>query len=263
MGKIVRIGHLGLVERKDVDAAVDALAAALDRLGFKKPAAVGRLTTRMPRVLITDQIAEEGVDILRGEAEVDLRFGLTPAELLEQIAGYDAVVVRSETKVTADVIDAGRLQVVGRAGSGVDNIDVEAATRRGVIVVNAPEANTVAMAEHAIGLMLALARHIPEAQRSLQSNSWERSKFMGVELRGKTLGLIGLGRNGSEVARRARGPRDERDRLRPSGGAGALPGARGGTGDARSAAGRERLRIAAHHRAVGRPSAGRGRSWRC
>jgi D-3-phosphoglycerate dehydrogenase len=161
----------------------------------------------MPRVLVTDRVAEELVDILRsGGAEVDLRPGLAPQELLKTIPDYEGLVVRSETRVTADVIEAGKnLQVVGRAGIGVDNIDVEAATRRGVVVVNAPEANTIAMAEHTIGLMLALARHIPAAHTSLRAGSWERSKFIGVELRGKTLGLIGLGRTGSEVARRARG----------------------------------------------------------
>lgn len=161
----------------------------------------------MPRVLITDRVAEELVDILRsGGMDVDLRPGLPYADLIGAIPDYHGLVVRSETQVTSQVIDAGKeLQVVGRAGIGVDNIDVEAATRRGVVVVNAPEANTIAMAEHTIGLMLALARHIPAAHTSLRNASWERSKFIGVELRGKTLGLIGLGRTGAEVARRARG----------------------------------------------------------
>ena len=160
----------------------------------------------MPRVLVSDRLAEDGLEILRREAEVDLRLGLSPADLIEIIPDYQALVVRSETKVTLEVIDAGReLIVIGRAGVGVDNIDVEAATRRGVVVVNAPEGNTIAAAEHTIALMLALARHVPAAHASLSQGKWERSKFVGIELRGKTLGLIGLGRVGSEVARRARG----------------------------------------------------------
>ena len=159
----------------------------------------------MARVLVTDPIAEDGLDVLRRGADVDVRLGLSPAELLSAVAGYQGLVVRSETRVTAAVLDAGRdLEVVGRAGVGVDNIDVDAATRRGVAVVYAPEANTVSAAEHTIALMLSLARHIPEAHASLREGSWDRSRFLGVELRGKTLGLLGLGRVGSEVARRAR-----------------------------------------------------------
>jgi len=160
----------------------------------------------MFRVLVTERIAEDGLEILRSQAEVDVRLRLTPAELIQTVPGYHGLVVRSETKVTADVIEAGRdFLVIGRAGVGVDNIDVAAATRRGVVVVNAPEANTIAAAEHTVGLMLALARHIPEANESLRGGAWDRSRFLGVELRGKTLGIVGLGRVGSEVARRARG----------------------------------------------------------
>ena len=160
----------------------------------------------MARILVTDRIAEDGIEVLRRSAEVEVRLGLPPAELLEAIKGFEAIVVRSETKVTAAVIEAGSdLQVVGRAGVGVDNIDVEAATQHGVVVVNAPAAITVATAEHTVGMMLALARHIPAAQASLKGGAWERSKFVGVELRGKTLGIIGLGRIGAEVARRGRG----------------------------------------------------------
>lgn len=159
----------------------------------------------MARILVTDRIGEEGLVILRDNAEVDVRLGLSPAELLEIVGDYDALTVRSETKVTADVLKAGsRLVVVGRAGIGVDNIDVDAATARGIMVVNAPAAITIATAEHTLGLMLALARHIPVAHGSLASGKWERSKFVGVELRGKTLGIAGLGRIGAEVARRAR-----------------------------------------------------------
>lgn len=159
----------------------------------------------MTRVLVTDRIGEEGLEILRQGADVDVRLGLSPEELSETIPDYEALAVRSETKVTADVLNAGRnLVVVGRAGVGVDNIDVDAATKRGIVVVNAPAAITIATAEHTIGMMLALARHIPAAHASLTSGKWERSKFVGVELRGKTLGIAGMGRIGAEVARRAR-----------------------------------------------------------
>jgi D-3-phosphoglycerate dehydrogenase len=159
----------------------------------------------MARVLVTDRIAEDGLEILRSEADVDVRLGISREELIDIIPSYQALVVRSETKVTADVLEACNLLVIGRAGVGVDNIDIEAATRRGAIVVNAPEGNTIAAAEHTIALMMALARHIPDAHASLSSGKWERSKFLGVELRGKTIGIIGLGRVGIEVARRARG----------------------------------------------------------
>ncbi|MPZ50006.1 MAG: phosphoglycerate dehydrogenase [Dehalococcoidia bacterium] len=160
----------------------------------------------MARVLVSDRLAEDGIDILRQGADVDVRFGLTPAELLEIIPEYDALAVRSETKVTAEVLAAGRnLMVVGRAGVGVDNIDVQEATRRGIVVVYAPEGNTVSAAEHTMALMLALSRHVAAGHASLSQGKWERSKFVGVEFRGKTLGLFGLGRVGSEVARRARG----------------------------------------------------------
>jgi len=162
----------------------------------------------MARVLITEPLSEDGLAVLRQEpgVEVDVRLGLKPEELAGIIGAYEGLIVRSETKVTSALLDvATKMQVVGRAGSGVDNIDANAATRRGVVVVNAPEGNTIAAAEHTIGLMLALARHIPEAHGSLRGGKWARSTFMGVELRGKTLGIVGLGRVGSEVARRARG----------------------------------------------------------
>ena len=158
------------------------------------------------RVLVADPIAQDGIDLLRRAAGVEIRTGLSEAELTEQISGYDALIVRSETRVTESVLAAGRrLQVVGRAGVGVDNIDLAAATLHGVVVVNAPTGNTTSAAEHALALMLALARHIPEANGSLRSGEWQRGRFVGVELRCKTLGIIGLGQVGSEVARRARG----------------------------------------------------------
>ena len=162
----------------------------------------------MDRILVTEPIAEEGLAALRAAAEVDFRPDLdkNKAGLLAALPEYDALVVRSGTKVTTEVLEAGvKLRVVGRAGTGVDNIDVDAATRRGIVVVNAPASNSVAVAELAIGLILGLARHIPQGHVSLQGGKWERGKFMGFEVRGKTLGLVGLGRIGAEVARRARG----------------------------------------------------------
>ena len=158
-----------------------------------------------PRVLVADKIAPEGLALLEQAATVDVRTGLDEATLRQAIGPYDALVVRSESRVTASVIAAGpRLQVIGRAGVGVDNIDVDAATKHGVIVVNAPTGNTIAAAEHTLAMLLASARHIPQANAALRAGHWERSRFIGTELRGKTLGLIGLGRVASEVVRRAR-----------------------------------------------------------
>jgi len=160
---------------------------------------------RMDRILVTEKIAAEGLGVLGHAAEVDVRLDLDKAALLGLIGAYDALVVRSATKVTADVIEAGtRLRVIGRAGTGVDNIDVGAATRRGIVVVNAPASNNVAVAELTVGLLISLARSIPQAHASVQADRWERTKFVGWEVRGKTLGLVGLGRIGSEVAVRAR-----------------------------------------------------------
>jgi D-3-phosphoglycerate dehydrogenase len=159
----------------------------------------------MPKILVTDPIAPEGLELLRCQAEVDVKRGLKPQELVQALGDYDALVVRSETKVTAEAIRAGkRLQVIARAGIGVDNIDLEAATSAGIAVVNAPAGNTVAAAEHTLALMLALARNIPQAHHSLKSGQWSRSAFVGVEVRNKVLGIVGLGRVGSEVARRAK-----------------------------------------------------------
>ncbi len=126
----------------------------------------------MPKVLVTDEIAQDGIDLLRTEVEVDVHLRPSPDELLKLIKGHEAIVVRSQTKVTADVIAAADvLQVIGRAGSGVDNIDLEAATQRGIVVVNAPTGNTLSAAEHAIALMFAMARQLPEAYTSLRSGS--------------------------------------------------------------------------------------------
>jgi D-3-phosphoglycerate dehydrogenase / 2-oxoglutarate reductase len=158
------------------------------------------------KVIVTDPIARDGIEALAPCAQVDVKLGIAPDELLRVIGDYDALIVRSETKVTAEVIQAAKkLVVIGRAGAGVDNIDVEAATQRGIIVVNTPLGNTTSAAEHAIALMLSLSRYIPQANASLKSGKWERQRFMGVEVRGKTLGVVGLGQIGSEVARRARG----------------------------------------------------------
>ena len=158
------------------------------------------------RVLIPEKLADPGVELLREDFDVDVELGLSPEELLQKIGDYDGLIVRSATQVTADVIEkADNLKAIGRAGIGVDNIDIEAATKRGVIVANAPESNTVAAAEHTLGLMLAAARRIPAADASLKGGEWKRSAFKGVEVREKTLGLVGLGHVGAIVARGALG----------------------------------------------------------
>jgi D-3-phosphoglycerate dehydrogenase len=159
-----------------------------------------------PRVLVADQLAEDGLARLREAADVEVRTKQPEAALAAAIPDFDALIVRSETKVTAPVLEAGRrLKVVGRAGVGVDNIDVAAATRQGILVVNAPRGNIIAAAEHTIGLLFALARNIPQADASVRRGEWQRSRYTGVEIRGKTLGVVGLGNIGSEVAKRAQG----------------------------------------------------------
>ena len=158
------------------------------------------------KVLITEKLAESAVELLREEFEVDVLLGLSSEELLERIWDYDGLIVRSATKVTAEVIErAENLKAIGRAGIGVDNIDVEAATKRGILVANAPASNTVAAAEHTLALMLAAARRIPAADTSLRGGEWNRSAFKGVEVSEKTLGLVGLGHVGTIVARGAAG----------------------------------------------------------
>lgn len=160
----------------------------------------------MMNILVADRISNEGLDILnRAGAEVDIKLGLEPEELRSIISGYDVLIVRSRTKVTAEVIKAGKkLKIIARAGAGIDNIDVNEATEQGILVVNAPTSNTIAVAEHVFGLILALARHIPQAHYMLKSGVWAKTEFMGTELRGKTLGIIGLGKIGTEVAKRAK-----------------------------------------------------------
>ena len=160
----------------------------------------------MPKILVADTLAEDGLERLRRAGEVTVVSKLAESELIRRIADFDALVVRSETRVTAPIIEAGsKLRVVGRAGVGVDNIDVTAATRRGIVVVNAPRGNIVAAAEHTMALLFALARWVPQADASVKRGEWTRSKFLGIEVRGKTLGVIGLGNVGSEVAKRAHG----------------------------------------------------------
>lgn len=165
------------------------------------------MTTQF-NVLVADAMSENGLATLRSASNinVDVRTNLTPQQLIEAIPEYDALLVRSSTQVTADVLRAGKkLRVVGRAGVGVDNIDVDTATQCGVIVVNAPTGNTVAAAEHTVALMLSMARQIPQADAHVRAGLWKRNQFMGVEIAGKTLGTVGLGRVALEVVRRAQG----------------------------------------------------------
>src|SRR5206468_3619346 len=159
-----------------------------------------------PKVLIADHISQRGVDELTRDGLIDLaiRTGLSENELIDVIPEFTALVVRSQTRVTAGIFNAGtKLRVVGRAGVGVDNVDVETATRRGIVVLNAPGGNTVSTAEHAFSLLLAVARKIPHADANVRSKNWDKKNFEGVELYNKTLGVIGMGRIGSELSRRA------------------------------------------------------------
>jgi len=158
------------------------------------------------KLLIADTLSDDGIQLLKGEAglEVDIKTGLSPKELAEIIGPYEGIIVRSSTKVTSEVIaKADKLKVIGRAGVGLDNVDAAAATKRGIIVMNVPAGNTISTAEHTMSMILALARRIPQADAHLRAGKWERSKFVGTELFGKTLGIVGLGKIGSEVARRA------------------------------------------------------------
>ena len=161
-----------------------------------------------PRILITEPIAQEGIDLLRyelPEAQIEVRLDLSPEQLLALIGSYTALVVRSQTHVTGELLEAAPLlQVVGRAGSGLDNIDLDAAIQHGVLVVNAHRGSAIAVAEHTLALMLTLARHIPAANSSIKAGRWDKSRWLGVELHGKVLGIIGLGKVGKEVAQRAK-----------------------------------------------------------
>ena len=158
----------------------------------------------MFNILAADGIANEGIDLLRKNFNVEVRDKISHDELLEIIPQFDALIVRSASKVTADVLErAANLKIIGRAGVGVDNIDVQAATERGIIVINSPDGNTIAATEHTFAMMLAVSRNIPQANQIMHSGGWDRKKFVGVELRNKTLGIIGLGKIGAGVAKRA------------------------------------------------------------
>ncbi|MEE9594740.1 MAG: NAD(P)-dependent oxidoreductase, partial [Candidatus Hydrothermarchaeales archaeon] len=156
------------------------------------------------KVLVADKIHESGKELFKGFAEVVDGTDLDKEGLITKVGDVQGLIVRSRTKVTKEVIDAAKkLKVIGRAGVGVDNIDLDAATDRGIVVVNAPEATSITVAEHTMGLMLSMARKIPFAYDSMKSGKWEKKRFMGAELRNKTLGVLGLGRIGSEVGKRA------------------------------------------------------------
>jgi len=157
------------------------------------------------KVLVSDNLSQKGVEILKKAGlDVEVKTGMKPDELAENIGNYHGLVVRSATKVTSKIIDAAsNLKVIGRAGSGLDNVDITAATKKGIVVMNAPGGNTITTAEHTIALMFALARQIPQATASMKQGKWEKKKFMGVELFNKTLGVVGIGNIGSQVAKRA------------------------------------------------------------
>jgi D-3-phosphoglycerate dehydrogenase len=157
------------------------------------------------KVLVKEKIADSGVDLLRQNFEVDLGLEMSDEELAEAIGAYDAILIRSATKLTPELIErADNLKVIGRAGTGVDNVDIPAATRRGIVVANAPESNSVAAAEHTLALALSLFRNVPQAHGALVDGRWDRAKYKGAELYGKTIGIVGFGRIGQLVAKRAR-----------------------------------------------------------
>jgi len=159
----------------------------------------------MYKILVSDKLSEKGLNLLKENKEfkVDVKTGLKPEELKSIIGEYDALLVRSATKVTKEIIDASNLKIIGRAGVGLDNVDLEAATNKGIIVMNSPSGNTISTAEHTMSLMLSLSRNIAPADKSMKAGEWNRSKFTGVELYNKTLGIVGLGRIGQAVAKRA------------------------------------------------------------
>ena len=159
----------------------------------------------MAKVLVSDPIDSAGIDILSQVATVDVKTGLSPEQLVQLIPDYDALMIRSGSRITKEIIEAGHLlKIIGRAGVGVDNVDVNAATRQGIVVVNSPEGNTIAAAEHALAMMLALSRHIPDANASVKRGEWDRKTFVGTEVYKKTLGVVGLGKIGSHVATAAK-----------------------------------------------------------
>ena len=160
------------------------------------------------KILSSDSISDKGIEILKKEKGLQavVKIDMGHEALLKEIKGYDGLIIRSATQVTGDVIDvAKKLKVIGRAGIGVDNVDLDAASKRGIIVMNTPGGNTITTAEHAIAMMLALSRNIPQANASMKEKKWEKKRFTGVEVFQKTLGIIGLGRIGSVVAKRSLG----------------------------------------------------------
>ncbi|MDJ0621240.1 MAG: phosphoglycerate dehydrogenase [Calothrix sp. MO_192.B10] len=159
----------------------------------------------MSKVLVSDPIDQTGIDILSQVATVDVKLGLKPEELIQIIGDYDALMIRSGTRVTEEIVAAGtNLKIIGRAGVGVDNVDVPAATRQGIVVVNSPQGNTIAAAEHALAMMLSLSRYIPDANASVKSGKWDRKTYVGAEVYKKTIGVVGLGKIGSHVAKVAK-----------------------------------------------------------
>lgn len=179
----------------------------VSRFRSLSPRAVASDVQAKPTVLVAEKLGEGGLELLRSEANVDCSYNLSQEELCTKISLCDALIVRSGTKVTRDVFESsrGRLKVVGRAGVGIDNVDLQAATEFGCLVVNAPTANTVAAAEHGIALIASMARNVPQASASMKAGKWQRNKFVGVSLVGKTLAVMGFGKVGTEVARRAKG----------------------------------------------------------
>lgn len=159
------------------------------------------------KVLVSDPLAEEGIEVLKKDPDIEVvaKAKMKPEELFKEISDADALIVRSETKVTPEVIAAAKkLRVIGRAGVGVDNVDIKAASKKGIIVMNTPDGNTISAAEHTISMLMSMARNIPQANATLRAGQWERKKFTGIELYGKTIGIIGLGRIGREVAKRSK-----------------------------------------------------------
>ena len=214
-GKIFRLGHLGSVTTDDILAAIGALEATAIECGVDGRARSGRRGRpagahrerggRPMRILVVEPLAAEGLELLRRHHDVDERLGLPRDEIAAILPEYDALVVRSQVKVDAELIAAGtRLVVIGRAGVGVDNVDLEAATRAGIVVVNAPTGNTIAAAELTLALLFGLARKTAAADASMRRGEWKRSQFTGMEVRGKTLGIVGLGKIGQAIAVRAR-----------------------------------------------------------
>ncbi|XP_042391003.1 D-3-phosphoglycerate dehydrogenase 3, chloroplastic-like [Zingiber officinale] len=203
----LRLRHFSSLSRRLFLAPSRLHASPILRHRLPRFVAMAGGSDPKPRVLVAEKLGEAGMELLKGEADVECSYNLSPEELRSKIALCDALIVRSGTKVGRDVFESsgGRLRVVGRAGVGIDNVDLAAATEHGCLVVNAPTANTVAAAEHGIALLTAMARNIARSDASMKSGKWERNKYVGVSLVGKTLAILGFGKVGSEVARRAKG----------------------------------------------------------